>query len=63
MTEEARWPTWFYVIIPYYAMQSLVGSFVKLYILDLGGSVLDIGLASSVFNLILIPAAMISGTI
>lgn len=63
MTEDVRWPAWFYVIIPYYAMQSLIGSFVKLYILDLGGSVLDLGLASSVFNLILIPAAMISGQI
>lgn len=63
MTEKTNWPTWFLVIIPYYAMQSLVGSFVKLYILDLGGTVLDVGLASSAFNLVLIPAALISGRI
>ncbi len=54
-------PGWLYAIIPFAAIGSTVGSFVKLYILDLGGSVLDVGLASSAFNLALIPAAFISG--
>jgi MFS family permease len=54
-------PGWLYAIIPFAAIGSTVGSFVKLYILDLGGNVLDVGFASSAFNLALIPAAFISG--
>jgi MFS family permease len=54
-------PGWLYAIIPFAAIGSTVGSFVKLFILDLGGNVLDVGLASSAFNLALIPAAFISG--
>lgn len=61
MSGSQRRPGWLYAIIPFAAIGSTVGSFVKLYILDLGGSVLDVGLASSAFNLALIPAAFISG--
>ena len=61
MTERFTPPRWFYAIIPFYAVQSSIGSFVKLIILDLGGGVLGVGLASSAYNLALIPSAFIGG--
>ncbi len=61
MSDAFRTPRWFYAIIPFYAIQSGVGNFVKLYLLDLGGGVLSVGLAASVFSLALIPSAFIGG--
>ena len=61
MSDSQGRPGWLYAIIPFAAIGSTVGSFVKLFILDLGGNVLDVGFASSAFNLALIPAAFISG--
>lgn len=61
MGEGGARPRWLYVIVPYYAIQSSIGSFVRLYILDLGGSVIDVGLASSAFTIALIPSAYLGG--
>jgi len=56
-------PRWFYVIIPFYVIQSCIGTYVTLRILDLGGSVISVGLASSAYNIALIPSAFIGGRI
>jgi MFS family permease len=56
-------PRWLYAIIPFYAIQSCIGTFITLRILDLGGSVISVGLASSAYNIALIPSAFIGGRI
>jgi MFS family permease len=54
-------PRWLYAIIPFYAIQSCIGTYVTLRILNLGGSVISVGLAASAYNLSLIPSAFIVG--
>ena len=61
MAEKFLKPPWLYAIIPFYAIQSCIGTYVTLRILDLGGSVIAVGLASSAYNLSLIPSAFIVG--
>ena len=61
MAEKFSMPRWLYAIIPFYAIQSCIGTYVTLRILDLGGSVISIGLASSAYNIVLIPSAFIGG--
>ena len=63
MAERFVKPRWFYVIIPFYVIQSCIGTYVTLRILDLGGSVISVGLASSAYNIALIPSAFIGGRI
>ena len=63
MAERYVKPRWFYVIIPFYVIQSCIGTYVTLRILDLGGSVISVGLASSAYNIALIPSAFIGGRI
>jgi len=56
-------PRWLYAIIPFYAIQSCIGIYITLRILELGGSVISVGLASSAYNISLIPSAFIGGKI
>lgn len=63
MAERFVKPRWLYAIIPFYAIQSCIGTFITLRILDLGGSVISVGLASSAYNIALIPSAFIGGRI
>ena len=63
MAEKFVKPRWLYAIIPFYAIQSCIGTYVTLRILDLGGSVIAVGLASSAYNISLIPSAFIGGRI
>jgi MFS family permease len=52
---------WVYSILPINIALGPVGTFVQLYILELHGTVIDIGLAITLFNGVSIPAAMIWG--
>ncbi len=61
MADKFVKPRWLYAIIPFYAIQSCIGTFVTLRILDLGGSVISVGLASSAYNIALIPSAFFGG--
>ncbi len=63
MAERFVMPRWLYAIIPFYSIQSCVGTFITLRILDLGGSVISVALASSAYNIALIPSAFIGGKI
>jgi MFS family permease len=63
LAEKFVKPPWLYIIIPFYAIQSCIGTYITLRILDLGGSVLSVGLASSAYNISLIPSAFIGGRI
>jgi MFS family permease len=63
LAEKFVRPRWLYAIIPFYAIQSCIGTYVTLRILDLGGSVIAVGLASSAYNISLIPSAFIGGKI
>ena len=63
MAERFVKPRWLYAIIPFYAIQSCIGTYVTLRILDLGGSVISVGLASSAYNIVLIPSAFLGGRI
>src|SRR4030042_3374184 len=56
-------PRWLDAIIPFYAIQSCIGTYSTLRILELGGSVISVGLASSAYNISLIPSAFIGGRI
>ncbi len=52
---------WVYSVLPVNIALGPVGTFVQLYILVLHGTVIDIGLASTLFNAVSIPAAMVWG--
>jgi MFS family permease len=52
---------WVYSVLPINIALGPVGTFVQLYILELHGTVIDIGLAVTLFNGVSIPAAMIWG--
>jgi MFS family permease len=52
---------WIYSVLPINIALGPVGTFVQLYILELHGTVIDIGLATTLFNAVSIPAAMIWG--
>ncbi len=52
---------WVYSVLPINLALGPVGTFVQLYILVLHGTVIDIGLASTLFNAVSIPAAMVWG--
>jgi MFS family permease len=54
-------PNWVYSVLPFTIATGPVGTFVQLYILELHGSVIDIGLATTLFNAVSIPAAMVWG--
>lgn len=52
---------WIYSTLPINIALGPVGTFVQLYILELHGTVIDIGLATTLFNAVSIPAAIIWG--
>jgi MFS family permease len=52
---------WIYSVLPINMALGPVGTYVQLYILELHGTVIDIGLATTLFNAVSIPAAMIWG--
>jgi MFS family permease len=61
MKPQARGVDWVYSILPINIALGPVGTFVQLYILELHGTVIDIGLAITLFNAVSIPAAMVWG--
>ncbi len=52
---------WIYSTLPINIALGPVGTFVQLYILELHGTVIDIGLATTLFNAVTIPAAIVWG--
>ena len=52
---------WVYSVLPINIALGPIGTFVQLYILELHGTVIDIGLAVTLFNAVSIPAAIIWG--
>jgi MFS family permease len=52
---------WVYSVLPFNIATGPVGTFVQLYVLELRGTVIDIGLAITLFNAVSIPAAMVWG--
>lgn len=52
---------WVYSVLPLNIALGPVGTFVQLFILELHGTVIDIGLATTLFNAVGIPAAMLWG--
>ena len=61
MNPADRKVNWIYSVLPINIALGPVGTFVQLYILELHGSVIDIGLATTLFNAVSIPSAMIWG--
>ncbi len=61
MKRENGGADWVYSVLPINIALGPVGTFVQLYILVLRGTVIDIGLASTLFNAVSIPAAMVWG--
>lgn len=53
--------SWIYSVLPVNIALGPVGTFVQLYILELHGTVIDIALATTLFNAVSIPAAVIWG--
>lgn len=58
---SGRKADWIYSTLPINIALGPVGTFVQLYILELHGTVIDIGLATTLFNAVTIPAAIIWG--
>jgi MFS family permease len=52
---------WFYSLVPVDIATGPVATLIQLYILDLHGTVIDVGLAITLFNAVSIPAAIIWG--
>jgi MFS family permease len=52
---------WFYSLLPVDIATGPVATLIQLYILDLHGTVIDVGLAITLFNAVSIPAAIIWG--
>jgi len=59
--ENGRRFSWIYSVLPFNVAIGPIGTLVQLLILQLKGSVVDVGLAVTLFNLVSIPAAMIWG--
>ena len=60
-SQRSRALGWVYSTLPINIALGPIGTFVQLYILDLHGTVIDIGLAITLFNAVSIPAAIIWG--
>jgi MFS family permease len=58
---QAQGVDWAYSVLPVNIALGPVNTFVQLYILELHGTVIDIGLAVTLFNAVSIPAAMFWG--
>jgi hypothetical protein len=57
-TNQAR-TRWFYSQLPVGISTGPVGTLIQLYILELHGTVFDVGLAITLFNAVSIPAAIL----
>ncbi len=53
--------TWRYTFIPIYALNYGLGAFIALYVLAIGGSVFDVGVAIAVYYTVSIPSSLIFG--
>lgn len=60
MVSETK-TAWYWTLLPINASFGAVGTLIPLFILSLDGTVIDVGLATSAFNLALIPGALIWG--
>jgi len=60
---KGRGTRWFYSQLPIGIAAGPVGTLIQLYILELHGTVIDVGLAITLFNAVSIPAAVIWGYI
>jgi len=60
-TDAARSTKWIYSVLPINMATGPVGTFAQLYILELHGSVIDVGLAATFFAAASIPAAIFWG--
>lgn len=54
---------WLYTILPISAVSSGFSVLIPLYILYLGGNVLDVGIAVTLFNIFEVPASLFWGNI
>lgn len=61
MKSQDQKVNWIYCVLPVNIALGPVGTFVQLYILELHGTVIDIALATTLFNAVSIPAAIIWG--
>ncbi len=61
MQQFQKRPAWFNFLIPYYAAQEIVVNIIPLYILYLGGNVIEVGYALALYNIIPIFTSIISG--
>jgi MFS family permease len=59
--KEEAGTRWFYSLLPVGIAAGPVGTLIQLYILELHGTVIDVGLAITLFNAVSIPAALIWG--
>jgi MFS family permease len=59
--KDGQGTRWFYSLIPVDIATGPVATLIQLYILDLHGTVIDVGLAITLFNAVSIPAAIIWG--
>ncbi|MGC9208599.1 MAG: MFS transporter [Nitrososphaeria archaeon] len=59
--QQVKRPSWFNFLVPYYAAQEIVVNIVPLYILYLGGNVIDVGYALALYNIVPIFTSVISG--
>jgi MFS family permease len=62
MKANEKRTNWIYCLLPINIALGPVGTFVQLYILELRGTVLDIAFATTLFNAVSIPAAIIWGS-
>ncbi len=60
MSSETK-TAWYWTLLPINASFGAVATLIPLFILSLNGTVIDVGLAASAFNLALIPGALIWG--
>lgn len=63
MGSTVKRPSWFNFLIPYYAAQEIIVNVLPLYILYLGGNVIDVGYATALYNIIPIFTSITSGRI
>jgi MFS family permease len=61
VSSRGKGANWVYSVLPINIALGPIGTFVQLYILELHGTVIDIGLAVTLFNAVSIPAAIIWG--
>src|SRR5690349_6486260 len=63
MGMEKRRQNWFWVVVPSNAAMAAFGTMLPLYILSLGGTVLDVGSFIAVFTAVGIPASVFWGVL